>query len=585
MKTSNLVFLTVLLSSSVLFSTLPYDYKNNNNLIPAQQVFMQVNNINTVFRTDGIFNLDKETFPGGGAGLIWPVASVSRKTVDYATGIWIGAKVGPQRELRLAACFYNSHYSPGNIPVIGQPPPSSVCSDPAWRGYLVNLVDQLLTNGGVRTKNAGGRVYTFTYDSWANWPVQKGAPYVEVNNIPGYQPGWNSDRPGIGHTTARPDEISFMVYMDYTNCTNSMHASEISLPGGTIPLGVEIQQLSFAFFTPGLTDMYFMKWKIINRSSLQWDSTYISIVDDGDVGDASDDRAGCDSTKQLGFIYNGDNYDPVYNNTPPAIGYKLLECPMNYTGNNQDTAHLPYGNFAGYRLLKMSGYNVFKNSVNPCYGDPDNAPAAYNFMRGKDGCGNTIYNPVTGNPTGFKYNHSCSPSGWYDSVSADKRQILSTGPLTINSGSERMFVAAVIVGSGTDYLQSLCNLFDNSTNAGNFYQQSFGGNPIGINQLSSEVPEKFALYQNYPNPFNPSTKIKFEIPLLRGVDGAKGDRRGVLLRVYDILGREITTLVNEELKPGTYEVDWLAENYPSGVYFYTIKTQNFFDSKKMILLK
>jgi hypothetical protein len=70
-------------------------------------------------------------------------------------------------------------------------------------------------------------------------------------------------------------------------------------------------------------------------------------------------------------------------------------------------------------------------------------------------------------------------------------------------------------------------------------------------------------------------------------------RRGagvVVLRIYDILGREISTLVNEELKPGTYEVDWPAplgnaENYPSGVYFYTISSGNFFDSKKMILLK
>jgi hypothetical protein len=56
---------------------------------------------------------------------------------------------------------------------------------------------------------AGGRQYTFNYDSWASWPVEKGAPYVEVNGIPGYQPAWNGDRPGIGNgMTARPEELS-----------------------------------------------------------------------------------------------------------------------------------------------------------------------------------------------------------------------------------------------------------------------------------------------------------------------------------------------------------------------------------------
>ncbi|MCQ6473526.1 hypothetical protein, partial [Vibrio parahaemolyticus] len=81
-----------------------------------------------------------------------------------------------------------------------------------WRGYYVQLTDPSLISGGTRYKTAGGRQYTFNYDSWAAWPVQKGAPYVEVNGIPGYQPDWNGDRPGIGNgMTARPEELLFMV--------------------------------------------------------------------------------------------------------------------------------------------------------------------------------------------------------------------------------------------------------------------------------------------------------------------------------------------------------------------------------------
>jgi hypothetical protein len=89
------------------------------------------------------------------------------------------------------------------------------------------------------------------------------------------------------------------------------------------------------------------------------------------------------------------------------------------------------------------------------------------------------------------------------------------------------------------------------------------------------------MFQNYPNPFNPSTKIKFQIPL------NKGGERGLSVRliVYDILGREAATLVNEQLTPGTYEVEWGGGNYPSGIYFYKLLTESVSETKKMILLK
>jgi hypothetical protein len=111
---------------------------------------------------------------------------------------------------------------------------------------------------------------------------------------------------------------------------------------------------------------------------------------------------------------------------------------------------------------------------------------------------------------------------------------------------------------------------------------------VGIQSISNEIPVSFKLYQNYPNPFNPITKIKFDIPPLRGA-------RGVTTRlvIYDVLGREIAVLVNDELKPGTYEVDWNAENLPSGIYFYRLAAgdpstsagQGYSETRKMVLLK
>jgi hypothetical protein len=109
--------------------------------------------------------------------------------------------------------------------------------------------------------------------------------------------------------------------------------------------------------------------------------------------------------------------------------------------------------------------------------------------------------------------------------------------------------------------------------------------PIAVQNISSEIPKSFTLMQNYPNPFNPTTKIRFTIPLSRGVSGSAGRGVSVKLVLYDILGKEITTLINENLSPGTYETEWNALNYSSGVYFYQLQVNDYLETKKMVLLK
>ena len=102
--------------------------------------------------------------------------------------------------------------------------------------------------------------------------------------------------------------------------------------------------------------------------------------------------------------------------------------------------------------------------------------------------------------------------------------------------------------------------------------------PTGIIN-NNGIASEFRLSQNYPNPFNPSTKIDFEIPNFSTVK----------LAVYDVLGREVSTLINEDLGAGAYTVDFRAENLASGIYFYSIKVENqngqFRDIKKMTLIK
>jgi hypothetical protein len=105
-----------------------------------------------------------------------------------------------------------------------------------------------------------------------------------------------------------------------------------------------------------------------------------------------------------------------------------------------------------------------------------------------------------------------------------------------------------------------------------------------INQINTEIPEDFILYQNYPNPFNPVTKIKFEISPFYPPLG-KGGNGGVSLKIFDILGKEITTLVNEQLSPGTYEVTFDGSNLPSGIYFYQLRCGEYMETKKLVFLK
>ncbi len=98
---------------------------------------------------------------------------------------------------------------------------------------------------------------------------------------------------------------------------------------------------------------------------------------------------------------------------------------------------------------------------------------------------------------------------------------------------------------------------------------------IGIQQISTEIPNSFRLEQNYPNPFNPETKIKFSI--LK--DGF------VTLKIYNTAGKLVKSLAEQNLRAGEYSVNWNAAEEPSGVYFYTIETAGFKESKKMILVK
>lgn len=123
------------------------------------------------------------------------------------------------------------------------------------------------------------------------------------------------------------------------------------------------------------------------------------------------------------------------------------------------------------------------------------------------------------------------------------------------------------------YVKSFSQL--DSVQTGTVFLITFRRGVIGIENISTQIPKEFYVNQNYPNPFNPLTKIKFGLP----------EASFVIIKIYDILGRETAILANEELKAGEFAVEWDASNFPSGIYFYRIEAGRNIRTSKMMLVK
>ena len=183
--------------------------------------------------------------------------------------------------------------------------------------------------------------------------------------------------------------------------------------------------------------------------------------------------------------------------------------------------------------------------------------------------GETWSSASQGNGLNFSFHFVNSETGWLSNGSVIRR--------TTNGGNNWSIQPGTGISVLTMYFSDPVHGWAAGT-GGSVIRTITGG--IGITPISTEIPIHFNLYQNYPNPFNPSTKIRFQIPAF-----AETTRRVISLRIYDVLGKEIAVLVNENLKPGIYEIDWNAENLPSGVYFYSLITNEFTQTKKMVVLK
>ena len=292
------------------------------------------------------------------------------------------------------------------------------------------------------------------------------------------------------------------------------------------------------------------KYEVMNGSLTNYDSLYFSLYCDIDVGDISggvaeygDDKLGFDRENHFLYFYD-DGYSQEW---PDSItgyfGVVFLETPQ--------TTQFQYG-------ITDFHYNLYEDDI-------DIDTLQFGIISSSEGLYNSNY--------GYKYFHpgatnnlhfddtSTIPQSGIDIVSN-----ISSGPYSLSSNESLIFYTALIGGS--DYN----DIYQNMITSQNILL------PFITNideNITTHQPIVFGLYQNYPNPFNPNTIITYNVASLSNVS----------LKVYDILGREIATLVNEEKPVGTYELNWNATNIPSGVYFCRMNAGEYVQTRKMVLLK
>ena len=445
--------------------------------------------------------------------------------------------------------------------------------------------------------------------SWQDWSdaVDLGADFYDGNGDGIYNPvdlnGNNQWDPDEDKPDLLLDETYWCVFNDGLPANQRRWHAE--------PQGIEISQTIFAEVSSSPTaNVVFVRYRIKNTGTIAdtLKDVYLSIWADGDLGDYSDDVYGCDTMRQGSYFYNN-TPDQVYGNAVPSFMMDLISGPRSYipgvsyidlNGNNIyengidvpiDTAFYYMGPlgiraFPGATNLPLAT-SVFYLGGDPNLNDPSNVIEARNYTLGKTRTGNVVdpctfaYGEVKGgvdcsevDPYFWFSGDPVSNIGWICTENRDVRGMSSAGPFTL----PKYQIIEILVGYEIDRNSTPLggiNAVRAVSDAVQVFCENNFGYPIVSVEDEQEIILSFQLYQNYPNPFNPSTKISYSVPTASEVT----------LRVFDILGNEISTLVNEEKPAGKYEVKFDATSLPSGAYFYQLKAGSFIQTKKMILMK
>jgi len=424
----------------------------------------------------------------GSSGMEWPRGS--NNTIDYASGLWLVGKT-PSGEIRTACSEYATEFQAGSILPDGT---AADPDDPVYRIYKIN-------------RDGTG--------DWNVWPFDQGAPAVKAKN------GSDSlDANGNKIPMIIGDQTLFWVMNDLSPAE---HANLFS----TNPMGVEQQVLVFGFNTADpLGNIMFVKWTIINKSTTNYDSCFVAVWDDPDMGDGYDDLVGCDTTLSLGYCYNGQPTDASYGTRPPAIGFDFFQGP-----------EVPKrsGNY-----LPMTSFIYYWNGAPDPFGDPEDATQMFNFMKGFTNDGSS-YLDAQGQPSRFVFNGDpVTQTGWLDSAPDDRRFLMSAGPFTLAAGDTQVIVGAKIIAPGVTNLNAVQALrfFDS------YAQTAFDNNfnlplpPSPIARVTNLDREVVLVWQDEAGRYRDAENFDYKGYQFQGYNiyqGASATGPWTLIRTYDVV--------------------------------------------------
>ncbi len=251
----------------------------------------------------------------------------------------------------------------------------------------------------------------------------------------------------------------------------------------------------------------------------------------------------------LPFNVNGGIQVETMESAVPPAEWTLINMDSNYTFWRYIYSAVNGPSFGGSKSIRINWYAYVENV------------GTVDILRSK------VYDNVNLNDT-IKFDWAYARRPGYDN---DKLIV----KVSTNGGATFPYIIFNRQGSNLATAPDNSSSFVPTTGQWGTFAISLNAALTGIKPISSEIPSKFELYQNYPNPFNPTTTIKFAL--------AKPSKVSVI--VYDLTGRIIDILINQQLEPGNYEYLLNAENYSSGIYFYRLNTDYFTDTKKMVVLK
>lgn len=458
-------------------------------------------------------------------------------------------------------------------------------------------------------------------ESWQDWSdaVSLGADFYDGNGDGVYDPVDLNGNSVWDPNEDKPDLIGDLTLWCVYNDSRPKPERRYEVD----PKGIEIRQTVFVLNDSQgeFANTIFIRYRIENTGNVSevMDSVYFSLYSDPDIGDSNDDLGGCDTLLNSTFGYNSGD-DLIYGINPPAFFMNLLAGPVVYipgvtfidnNGNNiyengidtpLDSALIRKGELGVYLYPGATNLNMFA-SVSYPDGDPNFGDPAPDFIRARnvmlgykrdgsvvDPC-NWVYGEVRGgidcsqvSPFYWYSGDPVNNIGWINSITSDLRSLNTIGPFLLVKNRPVEILTAYVVGRGVDELNSITVGRNISSVITDFHRNNFGYQIVLSSKDNKPVVQEFRIEQNYPNPFNPRTKIKFSIPSV-------GTRCAVSvqLKVYDILGNEIATLVNKELPTGEYEVEFnpssIIHQPSSGIYFYQLNAGSFIQTRKMVYLK